>query len=96
MQARQPGVIMPQSQKRLLEQLRQLVGTSSISSTDARWDQGNRTVIDLLAGWLADMGFGVEIQSVTPRGRRACAARRSPNLALQRGRGRAAAAQAAW
>jgi acetylornithine deacetylase len=71
MQARQPGVIMPQSQKRLLEQLRQLVGTSSISSTDARWDQGNRAVIDLLAGWLADMGFGVEIQAVTPRGDKA-------------------------
>ncbi len=71
MQARQPGVIMPQSHKRILEQLRQLVGTSSISSTDPRWDQGNRAVIDLLAGWLADMGFAVEIQPVTPRGDKA-------------------------
>jgi acetylornithine deacetylase len=62
---------MTQSQKRLLEQLRQLVGTSSISSTDPRWDQGNRAVIDLLAGWLADMGFKVEIQPVTPRGDKA-------------------------
>jgi len=62
---------MPQSHKRILEQLRQLVGTSSISSTDPRWDQGNRAVIDLLAGWLADMGFAVEIQTVTPRGDKA-------------------------
>ncbi len=62
---------MHQSQKRILEQLRQLVGTSSISSTDPRWDQGNRAVIDLLAGWLAGMGFAVEIQAVTPRGDKA-------------------------
>lgn len=62
---------MPQSQKRVLEQLRQLVGTSSISSTDPRWDQGNRTVIDLLAHWLDDLGFQVEIQAVTPRGDKA-------------------------
>ena len=55
----------------IIEQLRQLVGTSSISSTDPRWDQGNRAVIDLLAGWLADMGFQVEIQAVTPRGDKA-------------------------
>jgi acetylornithine deacetylase len=62
---------MSQSHNRILEQLRQLVGTSSISSTDPRWDQGNRAVIDLLAGWLADMGFRVEIQAVTPRGDKA-------------------------
>ena len=62
---------MPQSHKRVLEQLQQLVGASSISSTDPRWDQGNRAVIDLLANWLADMGFGVEIQPVTPRGDKA-------------------------
>ncbi len=62
---------MSHSQKRLIEQLRQLVGTSSISSTDPRWDQGNRAVIDLLANWLADMGFQVEIQPVTPRGDKA-------------------------
>jgi len=62
---------MPLSHKRVLEQLQQLVGSSSISSTDPRWDQGNHAVIDLLANWLADMGFGVEIQPVTPRGDKA-------------------------
>jgi acetylornithine deacetylase/succinyl-diaminopimelate desuccinylase-like protein len=62
---------MPQSQKRIFEQLRQLVGTPSVSSTDPGWDQGNRAVIDLLANWLADMGFHVEIQPLTPQGDKA-------------------------
>ncbi len=62
---------MPQSYKRILEQLQQLVGIASISSTDPRWDQGNRAVIDLLANWLAAMGFQVEIQPLTPRGDKA-------------------------
>ena len=43
---------MPQTSKLIIEQLRQLVATPSVSSTDSRWDQGNRAVIDLLAGWL--------------------------------------------
>ena len=43
---------MPNSSRLILEQLRQLVATPSVSSTDPRWDQGNRAVIDLLAGWL--------------------------------------------
>ncbi|MEZ5502783.1 MAG: acetylornithine deacetylase [Halioglobus sp.] len=71
---------MPQSSKRILEQLRQLVGTPSVSSTDPDWDQGNRAVIDLLAGWLADMGFQVEVQSLTPAGEKA-------NLVATLGRG---------
>jgi acetylornithine deacetylase len=62
---------MPQSHKTIIEQLRQLVGTPSISSTDASWDQGNRAVIDLLAGWLERMGFRVEIQDVTAGGDKA-------------------------
>ncbi len=62
---------MAQSHKRIRQQLQQLVGTSSISSTDPRWDQGNRTVIDLLADWLTAMGFQVEIQPLTPRGDKA-------------------------
>ena len=55
---------MPLSHQRVRQQLQQLVGTSSISSSDPRWDQGNRAVIDLLATWLADMGFQVEIQAI--------------------------------
>jgi len=62
---------MSQSHKRILERLQQLVGIASISSTDPRWDQGNRGVIDLLANWLSDMGFTVEIQALTPSGHKA-------------------------
>lgn len=62
---------MPQLEKRVFDQLRQLVGTPSVSSTDPAWDQGNRAVIDLLASWLADMGFQVEIQNVTSDGNKA-------------------------
>lgn len=62
---------MRQSHKRIFDQLRQLVGTPSVSSTDPGWDQGNRAVIDLLASWLADLGFQVEIQDVTAGGDKA-------------------------
>jgi acetylornithine deacetylase len=59
------------SHKHVFDQLRQLVGTPSVSSTDPTWDQGNRAVIDLLANWLADMGFRVEVQPLTPQGDKA-------------------------
>jgi acetylornithine deacetylase len=62
---------MPQFKQRVFDQLRQLVGTPSVSSTDASWDQGNRAVIDLLASWLSDMGFQIEIQNVTADGNKA-------------------------
>ena len=62
---------MPQTEKRVLDQLRQLVGTPSVSSTDPNWDQGNRGVIDLLAAWLSDMGFRIEIQEVGADGAKA-------------------------
>ncbi|RLA48265.1 MAG: acetylornithine deacetylase [Gammaproteobacteria bacterium] len=62
---------MPHSNRLVLDQLRQLVGTPSVSSTDPNWDQGNRAVIDLLANWLTDMGFRTEIQEVTPGGDKA-------------------------
>ena len=45
----------------LLEMIDALVSTPSISSTDPALNQGNRAVIDLLAGWLEDSGFSVEI-----------------------------------
>ncbi len=71
---------MPQSSKVIIEQLRQLVATPSVSSTDPRWDQGNRAVIDLLAGWLEDLGFSTRIQAVSADGGKA-------NLIATRGGG---------
>jgi acetylornithine deacetylase len=71
---------MPQTSKLIIEQLRQLVATPSVSSTDPRWDQGNRAVIDLLAGWLEDLGFSTQIQAVSPDGAKA-------NLLATRGSG---------
>ncbi len=62
---------MPNSNKLIVEQLRQLVATPSVSSTDPHWDQGNRAVIDLLASWLADLGFRTEIQAVSTDGSKA-------------------------
>jgi acetylornithine deacetylase len=62
---------MPQNHQRVLDQLSQLVASPSVSSTDPAWDQGNRAVIDLLAGWLEAMGFTIEIQDVTGDGRKA-------------------------
>lgn len=68
------------SHQTILAQLRQLVGTPSVSSTDPSWDQGNRAVVDLLAGWLEDLGFDVEIQDVADGGAKA-------NLIATRGSG---------
>ncbi len=62
---------MPNIEKRVIDQLRQLVSTPSVSSTDPNWDQGNRAVIDLLANWLQDMGFATEIQEVGADGAKA-------------------------
>jgi len=62
---------MPNANKLVIEQLRQLVGTPSVSSTDPHWDQGNRPVIDLLASWLEDLGFSTQIQNVSADGAKA-------------------------
>lgn len=45
----------------MLESFSQLVAAPSVSSTDPQWDQSNRGVVDLLAGWLEDIGFKVEV-----------------------------------
>lgn len=45
----------------MLESFAQLVAAPSVSSTDPRWDQSNREVVELLAGWLAGIGFKVEV-----------------------------------
>ena len=57
--------------KTIIDQLHQLVSTPSVSSTDPSWDQGNRAVIDLLAGWLSDLGFHAEILNVSTDGSKA-------------------------
>ena len=71
---------MPDIEKRIIDQLGQLISTPSVSSTDPGWDQGNRAVIDLLAGWLSHMGFNTDIQELTPGGNKA-------NLIATRGSG---------
>lgn len=53
------------------EQLRALVAEASVSSTQSNWDMGNRGVIDLLASWLEQLGFAVEIQPLTECGHKA-------------------------
>jgi len=45
----------------LLDMIAALIGTPSISSVNPKLDQGNRKVIDLLAGWLDAAGFEVEL-----------------------------------
>lgn len=49
--------------------IRGLIETPSVSSVDPTLDMGNGAVIDLLAGWLDDLGFHVSCQPVgeTPR-----------------------------
>jgi acetylornithine deacetylase len=41
--------------------MNELIAELSVSSTSARWDTGNRQVIDKLAGWLHTLGFQCEI-----------------------------------
>ncbi|HDM8439418.1 acetylornithine deacetylase [Yersinia enterocolitica] len=47
-----------------IELYRALIATPSISATDSALDQSNAALINLLAGWFADLGFRVEIQPV--------------------------------
>ncbi|MGB5717568.1 MAG: acetylornithine deacetylase [Gammaproteobacteria bacterium] len=55
----------------LLDMIRGLIGTPSISHIDPSLDQGNRAVIELLANWLEDTGFRVEIMSLPGAPRKA-------------------------
>ena len=43
----------------------ELIGTPSVSSIDSNLDMGNRQVADLLAGWLSNLGFRVELLPVS-------------------------------
>lgn len=44
--------------------LKQLIASTSISSTHPSWDQGNKEVITILATWFEQLGFEVKIQAV--------------------------------
>lgn len=65
---------------KLLERIAELVGTPSVSAVVPELDMPNRPVIDLLAGWLDDEDFAVEVLPVTPDGKKA-------NLIATKGRG---------
>ncbi|WP_126455078.1 acetylornithine deacetylase [Sulfuriflexus mobilis] len=52
---------MTQPAPTLLQMMRQLIGTASISSVSPEFDQSNRDVIDLMANWLNTLGFTVEV-----------------------------------
>lgn len=45
----------------VLQQLRELVASPSVSCTSPQFDMSNRGVIDLLASWLEDLGFAVRV-----------------------------------
>jgi acetylornithine deacetylase len=49
------------STPKLLDMIAALIATPSISSVNPDFDQGNRGVIELLAGWLSALGFRAEI-----------------------------------
>jgi acetylornithine deacetylase len=45
-----------------VDMLRQLISVPSVSSPDARFDQSNRGVVDLLAEWAESVGFSVRVE----------------------------------
>jgi len=50
--------------KRYRDQLSQLVALPSISCASPQWDMSNKPVIELLANWLQERGFAVDILPV--------------------------------
>ncbi|TDV64509.1 acetylornithine deacetylase [Pseudomonas sp. LP_7_YM] len=48
------------------DQFAALIAAPSVSCTQPALDQSNRTVIDLLATWLGDLGFACDIQQISP------------------------------
>ena len=52
---------------RLVDRIRRLIATPSVSSVSPQFDQSNRAVIDLLAGWLEEAGFAVRIEPLLER-----------------------------
>ncbi|MFV0277335.1 MAG: acetylornithine deacetylase [Parahaliea sp.] len=62
---------MPTTEQQVIRELRTLIGTPSVSSTDPDWDQGNRAVVEQLATWLDTMGFATAILDVNSDGSKA-------------------------
>jgi acetylornithine deacetylase len=58
---------MPTRSFPLLDRIRQLIATPSVSSVSPSFDQSNRPVIDLLAGWLEATDFAVRIEPLPGR-----------------------------
>lgn len=56
---------MPVSLPTFQECFARLIASPSISSLDPAWDQSNRPIADLLANWLGDLGFSVEMIPVS-------------------------------
>ena len=54
---------------RLLQRIRQLIATPSVSSVSPQFDQSNQAVIDLLANWLEDAGCTVQVQPLAQPGK---------------------------
>ena len=55
----------------LLEMIHELIATPSVSSVTPALDQPNRPVIDLLANWLDQLGYRVEVMPVDTAGHKA-------------------------
>ncbi len=51
----------------VLDRIRQLIATPSVSSVSPQFDQSNRPVIELLAGWLEEAGFTARIEPLPDR-----------------------------
>lgn len=51
---------------RFLDVYKELIATSSISSTDPTLDEGNAKVCEKLANWLCTLGFEVETDEIAP------------------------------
>ncbi|MGB5834358.1 MAG: M20/M25/M40 family metallo-hydrolase, partial [Thiohalocapsa sp.] len=52
---------------RLRSMLEGLIATPSVSSVTPAWDQSNLPLLELLAGWLRDAGFRVELLEIPGR-----------------------------
>lgn len=55
---------MNKTQPKFMDCFTELIAQPSISSFDPRLDQSNKTVVDILAGWLDSMGFAIELVKV--------------------------------
>lgn len=49
----------------MLDMMRALIGTPSVSSTNQSLDQSNLPVIHLLADWLENLGFTVSVEPLS-------------------------------